>query len=94
VFPLAGSTAKAFCRLSLWLFKEKSINHFLEHGLLEVPINNRQHASVMEPANGKLEKKAVFSPYCGDEAVTSYGRAVLQRTDGKRFGKTFQGEAS
>ena len=29
VFPLAGSTAKAFCRLSLWTFKEKSINHFL-----------------------------------------------------------------
>ena len=29
VFPLAGSTAKAFCRLSLWSFKEKSINHFL-----------------------------------------------------------------
>ena len=29
VFPLAGSTAEAFCRLSLWSFKEKSINHFL-----------------------------------------------------------------
>ena len=28
VFPLAGYTAKAFCRLSLWRFKEKSINHF------------------------------------------------------------------
>ena len=28
-FPLAGATAKAFCRLSLWNFKEKSINHFL-----------------------------------------------------------------
>ena len=28
-FPLAGTTAKAFCRLSLWNFKEKSINHFL-----------------------------------------------------------------
>jgi len=28
-FPLAGSTDKAFCRLSLWNFKEKSINHFL-----------------------------------------------------------------
>ncbi|WP_308771069.1 hypothetical protein, partial [uncultured Bilophila sp.] len=31
VFPLAGSTAKAFFRLSLWSFKEKSINHFLRH---------------------------------------------------------------
>ena len=29
VFPFAGATAKAFCRLSLWSFKEKSINHFL-----------------------------------------------------------------
>ena len=29
VFPLAGSTAEAFFRLSLWGFKEKSINHFL-----------------------------------------------------------------
>ena len=28
VFPLAGSTAKAFFRLSLWSFKEKSISHF------------------------------------------------------------------
>ena len=28
-FPLAESIAKAFCRLSLWNFKEKSINHFL-----------------------------------------------------------------
>ena len=29
VFPLAGSTAKAFCWLFLWKFKEKSISHFL-----------------------------------------------------------------
>ena len=29
VFPLAGATAKAFFRLSIWNFKEKSINHFL-----------------------------------------------------------------
>ena len=29
VFPLAGSTAKAFFQLSLWNFKEKSINYFL-----------------------------------------------------------------
>ena len=28
-FPLGGLTAKAFCRLSLWNFKEKSIDHFL-----------------------------------------------------------------
>ena len=29
VFSLEGTTAKAFYRLSLWSFKEKSINHFL-----------------------------------------------------------------
>ena len=28
-FPLAGTTAKVFCRLPLWNFKEKSINHLL-----------------------------------------------------------------
>ena len=28
VFPLAGSTAKAFCRLSLWSFKEKASTIF------------------------------------------------------------------
>ena len=28
-FPLAGTTTKTFCWLSLWSFKEKSINHFL-----------------------------------------------------------------
>ena len=30
-FLLAESTAKAFCRLILFDFKEKSINHFLRH---------------------------------------------------------------
>ena len=29
VFLLAEYRAKAFCRLSLWNFKEKSINHLL-----------------------------------------------------------------
>ena len=29
VFPLAGTTTKTFCWLSLWSFKEKNINHFL-----------------------------------------------------------------
>ena len=31
VFPLTESTAKTFCWLSFWNFKEKSINHFLWH---------------------------------------------------------------
>ena len=35
VSPLAGATGKAFCRLSLWSFREKSINHFLEHSQIE-----------------------------------------------------------
>ncbi|WP_337432363.1 hypothetical protein [Bilophila sp.] len=30
-FRKAGATDKAFSRLSLWRFKEKSINHFLQH---------------------------------------------------------------
>ena len=34
-FPLAESIAKAFYWLSLWNFKEKSINHFLGHSLQE-----------------------------------------------------------
>ena len=37
VFLLAEYRAKAFCRLSLWNFKEKSINHFLGHGLSKIP---------------------------------------------------------
>ncbi len=32
-FPLVESIAKAFCRLFLYNFKEKSINHFLGHSL-------------------------------------------------------------
>ena len=32
-FPLTEFIAKAFCRLFLWNFKEKSINHFLGHNL-------------------------------------------------------------
>ena len=35
VFPLAESRAKVFCRLFLWNFKEKGINHFLGHSLLK-----------------------------------------------------------
>ena len=32
--------------------------------------NNQQNASSMKPAKGKTGKKAVFSPYCGDETAT------------------------
>ena len=31
----------------------------------------------METANEKTDKKAVFSPYCGDETTTNYNRAIL-----------------
>ena len=34
IFPLAESTAKTFCWLSLWNFKEKSIYRFLWHSLI------------------------------------------------------------
>ena len=33
--PLGGSTAKAFFRLFLWIFKEKSVNHFLWHSFFK-----------------------------------------------------------
>ena len=36
-FSLAGATARAFFRLSLWNFKEKSISQFLWHSLPESP---------------------------------------------------------
>ena len=31
----------------------------------------------MEAANEKTDKKAVFSPYCGDETTTSYDRVFI-----------------
>ena len=36
VFLLAKYRTKAFFRLSLWSFKEKSINHFLWHSLFHL----------------------------------------------------------
>ena len=48
VFPLAGSTAKAFFRLSLWNFKEKSINHFYNTAFWKGPVmvrDWRNHAT-------------------------------------------------
>ena len=37
IFLLAESTAKAFCRLILFDFKKKSINHFLWHNFIQIP---------------------------------------------------------
>ncbi len=34
--------------------------------------NNQQNASTITSAKGKLEKKAVFSPCCGDETTTCH----------------------
>ena len=34
------------------------------------------------PPRGKPEKKAVFSPYCGDETTTNYNRAFFK---GKKY---------
>ena len=58
VFPLAGATAKAFCRLSLWSFKEKSINHFYNIAKfcwlspLELQREKRQPFSMTQPFKG------------------------------------------
>ena len=53
VFPLAESTAKTFCWLSLWNFKEKSISHFLWH-------SQRKKKGKEIPAN--LDVDATLSP--------------------------------
>ena len=42
---------------------------------LKLQRNNRQNALAVDPAKGKTGKKAVFSPYCGDEAATCHDRA-------------------
>ena len=39
-FPLAESIAKAFCRLFLWNFKEKSISHFPGYSLFLWPCHS------------------------------------------------------
>ncbi len=36
---------------------------------------NRQNALATDSAKKKLEKKAVFSPRCGDEATPHYSKA-------------------
>ena len=38
--------------------------------------NNQPNASATVPPRGKLEKKAVFSPCCGDETTTRHDRAI------------------
>ena len=71
VFPLVGSTAKAFCMLSLWNFKEKSINHFLEHSRIKkegsrnsLPIeanrNRRQPTSIRKRTSGSQHHGSCF----------------------------------
>ena len=37
--------------------------------------DNRKKALAVDPAKGKTDKKAVFSPHCGDETTTNYNRA-------------------
>ena len=37
--------------------------------------NNQQNALARVPPRGKLEKRVVFSPYCGDETTPYYDRA-------------------
>lgn len=38
--------------------------------------DNRQNALALEPAKGKIGKKAIFSQHCGDEATTYSNRAL------------------
>ena len=48
VFPLAGSTAKAFFRLFLWSFKKKSINHFYNTAFWKGPVMVRDCAIMQQ----------------------------------------------
>ena len=48
---------------------------------LKLQRDYRQNALSVDPAKGKLEKKAVFPPHCGDETTTNYNRAFcIQNT--------------
>ena len=66
VFLLAEYRAKAFFRLSLWNFKEKSINHFLEHSLLErglslqFPLSSKGVCRCCPHAGGGLDEGLFF----------------------------------
>ena len=39
--------------------------------------NNSEDAPIMEPISGKTDKKAVFSPHCGDKTTINDNRAFL-----------------
>ena len=43
--------------------------------------SNQENASAIEPANKKLDKKAVFFPYSGDEPAICCDRAFQERRD-------------
>ena len=63
----------------------------------EAPRNNRQNALAVDPAKGKTGKKAVFSPYCGDEAATCHNRAKEKKPPfvvGSQRGAALYGRAA
>ena len=75
VFPLAESITKEFCWLFLCKFKEKSINHFLEHSKIKkegsrnsLPIeanrNRRQPTSIRKRTSGSQHRGRCFRGSC------------------------------
>ena len=61
----------------IWLFcmavSEKMVDAFS----LKLQRDYRQNALSVDPAKGKLEKKAAFPPHCGDETTTNYNQSLL-----------------
>ena len=74
VFPLAGATAKTFCWLSLWNFKE-SINHFLWRSLFKKFILDSCHAAFIAKENVSLPEV-----YCMWLDVWALGRGLPKRS--------------
>ena len=90
-FPLAESIAKAFCRLLLWNFKEKSINHFLGYSLSGKPkVSNAEpvlwksgRPKRMENAphnKNRLLVQAVFCLIHGNGRRFSYRQSTCDQT--------------
>jgi len=54
---------------------------------LKLQRDNRKNALSVAPAKGKPEKKAVFSPHCGDETTTNYYNKAFLNTKRRRWSR-------
>ena len=78
IFSLMGSIIGTFCWLFLWNFKRLCPRKWLMLFSLKFQRDNRQNNLAVDSAKGKTGEKAAFSPRCGDETTTYYGRAFLK----------------